>query len=399
MLVPLYDKPRMKKFLLLLLVFVLILLVYQYIRPLPGVSGVAALVAPKVDPAPDLPWPVYGQGALAAQGYGLLQTHGEQKAVPMASIAKVVTALSVLKQKPLAAGQQGPTITLTSADVAIYNSYYSQGGSVVKVETGEKISEYQALQALLIPSANNIADTLAVWAFGSLESYQTYANKMLKDMGLSLTKVVDASGFSAGSVSTAQDLAKLGLVSLDNQLLTSIVGQETADVPVAGTISNVNWLLGSDGVIGIKTGNTTEAGGCFLFAAKRSISSQNITLAGALMQAPDLNTAVKDARSLIKASDSGFEFIKVVAKGQAIGTYRTPWGTTEDAVAGQDLNILAWRGAKFSSNVELDKLKPNVNAGAQVGSVSIAGGLQTTSIPVVLKGDLSAPAWTWRIFR
>jgi len=390
---------KMKKVSLLFLILVLALVGYQYSRPVPGVTADATLTTPKIGPAADLPWPAYGQGALAAEGYGMLQTHGEQKAVPMASVTKVVTALAILKQKPLAVGEQGPNITITSADVAVYNNYYSQGGSVVKVEAGEQISEYQALQALLIPSANNIADTLVVWAFGSMDNYVAFANKTLQAMGLSQTKVVDASGFSAGSVSSAQDLAKLGLATLDNQLLANIVSQETADIPIAGTLNNVNWLLGSGGVIGIKTGNTTEAGGCFLFAAKRTVNGQNVTLVGALMQAPDLNTVIKDARAIITASDGGFESVKVAAKDQVVGTYKTPWGATADAVASQDLSVLAWRGSQLQASAKLNKIKPAAKASVSVGNIIVTSAQKTVSTPAVLKSSLSAPPWSWRIFR
>lgn len=389
----------MKKFLLLFLGLVLVLGVYQYMRPLPSVSATASLAAPKVGSAVDLAWPAYGQGALATKDYGLLQTHGEQKSVPMASVAKVVTALAVLKQKPFAPGQSGPLITLTSNDVAIYNSYFANGGSVVKVQNGEQLSELQALQALLIPSANNIADTLAIWAFGSTENYTAYANKMIAGLGLSNTKVVDASGFSPDSVSSAQDLAKLGLAALDDPLLASVVSQPTANLPVAGAVDNVNWLLGSDGVIGIKTGNTTEAGGCFLFAAKRNVGGQNITLVGALMQAPDLNTAIKDARAVIVSSDSGFELVKVISKGQTVGTYKAPWGVGPEVVAGQELSVLSWRGSKVQVAAKFNDLKTPAKAGASVGSISATSGITTTSVPAALKSNLAGPSWTWRILR
>lgn len=392
-------KPEMKKFLLLFLGLVLVLGVYQYMRPLPSVSATASLAAPKVGSAVDLAWPAYGQGALATKDYGLLQTHGEQKSVPMASVAKVVTALAVLKQKPFAPGQSGPLITLTSNDVAIYNSYFANGGSVVKVQNGEQLSELQALQALLIPSANNIADTLAIWAFGSTENYTAYANKMIAGLGLSNTKVVDASGFSPDSVSSAQDLAKLGLAALDDPLLASVVSQPTANLPVAGAVDNVNWLLGSDGVIGIKTGNTTEAGGCFLFAAKRNVGGQNITLVGALMQAPDLNTAIKDARAVIVSSDSGFELVKVISKGQTVGTYKAPWGVGPEVVAGQELSVLSWRGSKVQVAAKFNDLKTPAKAGASVGSISATSGITTTSVPAALKSNLAGPSWTWRILR
>lgn len=389
----------LKKVTLLMLVFLLAIGLYRYSRPVPAVQANSTFTPPKTSETITLPWPAYGQGALASMSYGILQTHGEQKPMPMASVTKMVTALAILKQKPLSIGEQGPAITITSDDVAIYNSYYTRGGSVVRVENGEKISEFQALQALLIPSANNIADTLVIWAFGSMENYVTYANKMVSGLGLNNTKVVDASGFSAGSVSSAQDLAKLGLAVLDNPLLTDVVSQESADIPVAGTINNVNWLLGKDGVIGIKTGNTTEAGGCFLFAAKRSVNGQNITLVGALMQAPDLNTAIKDARVVIAASDSGFESVKVASKDQTVGIYKTPWGTTADASSSQDLSVLAWRGSQIQANAKLNNLKTPAKAGSSVGNITVSSGQKTSSVPATLKSNLSGPSWIWRLFR
>lgn len=399
MLVPLYDKPEMKKFSFLFLALVLVLVGYQYSRPVPTVQANSTLTPPKTSGAITLPWPAYGQGALAAQGYGMLLTHGEQKAVPMASIAKVVTALAVLKQKPLDLGQQGPIITINSDDVAIYNNYYQRGGSVVKVEAGEQISEYQALQALLIPSANNIADTLARWAFGSMDNYVAYANSLLQGLTLQQTKIADASGFSPDSVSSAQDLVKLGLAALDNPLLAAIVSQETAELPLAGSVDSVNWLLGEDGVVGIKTGNTDQAGGCFLFAAKQTIGGQNITLVGALMQAPDLNTVIIDARVVAAASDSGFESVKVISKGQTVGIYKTPWGATADAVASQDLNILAWRGSQVQVAAKLNKIEPSAKANTFVGSISATSGQKTASVPVTLNSNLTHPPWYWRLLR
>jgi D-alanyl-D-alanine carboxypeptidase (penicillin-binding protein 5/6) len=328
----------------------------------------------------------------------LLQSNGQQKAVPIASIAKVITALAVLKEKPLQAGQNGPNITITSDDVAIYNNYYRQNGSVIKVTEGEQISQYQALQALLIPSANNIADTLARWAFGSQEAYAAYANQMVKDMGLSQTVVADASGFSPKTLSTANELVQLGLAAMDSPVIAAIVAQQSADLPVAGTVNNVNWLLGSDGVIGIKTGNTVEAGGCFLFAAKRQIESQDVTLVGALTEAPDLNSAIKDARAIIRASDGGFETIKVAIKNQTVGVYKSPWGANTEAMASKDLSVLAWRGSPIQVNTQLNNLKTPAKAGTTVGSMIVTTNQKTAFMPLILNSDIAKPSWTWRLF-
>ena len=115
-----------------------------------------------------LPWPAYGQGAYGVAGGPVLATHGVQKPVPTASVAKLITVLCVLKKLPLTPTTDGPTITLRKSDVAIYDKYVAEDGSVVPVRAGQRISERTALEAILLPSANNIADSLAIYAFGSL---------------------------------------------------------------------------------------------------------------------------------------------------------------------------------------------------------------------------------------
>jgi D-alanyl-D-alanine carboxypeptidase (penicillin-binding protein 5/6) len=99
---------------------------------------------------------------------------------------------------------------------------------VVKVAAGEQISEYQALQAMLLPSANNMADSLARWAFGSPADYVTYANGIIKKMGLSHTVVGNTNGFDDTTTSTADDLVMIGLQAMRNPVIADIVSQSTA---------------------------------------------------------------------------------------------------------------------------------------------------------------------------
>src|SRR3989344_2957871 len=160
-----------RKKIILLVVILVALGLYLYSRPLPAGHAKATLSRVKTAEAIDLPWPAYGQGALGARDYGVLTTHGEQKPVPIASITKIVTALAVLKEKPLVKGEKGPNITINSDDVAIYNEFVSQGGSVTPITRGSQISEYDGLQSMLIPSSNNMVATIAKWTFGSVANY------------------------------------------------------------------------------------------------------------------------------------------------------------------------------------------------------------------------------------
>ncbi len=391
------KKPH-RWFLLLGLVPIIavVLFVLSALRPLPAIAPVQHTVKAQPKTAVALTWPAYGESAVGAAGYGLLETSGEQTSVPMASVAKVVTALAVLQKKPLGANQQGPTLTMSADDVALHDKYFSEGGSIVEVQQGEQLSEYQALQALLLPSANNMADSLAIWAFGSMDNYLTYANQWLTSQGLDNTHMDDASGFSPKTVSSASDLVRLGDIALKNAAMVSIVKQQSASLPVAGTVNNTNWLINEDGVFGIKTGNTEQAKGCYLFAAKRTVNNQPVTVIGAVMGAPDLNTAIKDSRPLISSMDGGFKTVTLVKKGQVFGEYSTPWGASARAVSQKDIKVLAWQDSDYSQLISLAEISAPMSANTSVGIVKVTYGNQSSSSALVLDRDVKKPALTWR---
>ncbi len=393
------HKIPVKRFIAFFVVLTLVVSILLYARPLPALQPTSITPSIPTLNAIDLPWPSYGQAALAIKDFDVLETRGPQTAVPIASITKVVTALAVLDKHPITPGQQGEIITLTDRDVAIYNDYFARDGSVTKIVAGEQITEYQALQALLLPSANNIADTLATWAFGSMEAYVASANQMLNQMGLKLSHVADASGFSPQSVSTATELVKIGEAALANDVLAEIVNQPEANLPVAGSIQNVNWLLGSDGVVGIKTGNTDEAGGCFLFAASHLVAGQSIKFVGAILGAPVLNAAITDSRTIIRAVDSGFEVANLAKAGTIVGSYNTPWGKNAPVVTKNDLSLLIWKGQKPKFATKLDNTAITSSTDTVVGSASITVGKKTATSPVVLQHSIPGPSWRWRIFR
>ena len=388
-----------RKKIILLVVVLVALGLYLYSRPLPAGNAKAILSSVKTAETVDLPWPAYGQGALGARSYGVLTTHGEQTPVPIASITKIVTALAVLKEKPLAKGEKGPNITINSDDVAIYNEFVSQDGSVTPITRGSQISEYDSLQSMLIPSSNNMAATVAKWAFGSVDNYVKYANQMLLDMGFKQTHVDEASGFSTKSVSTATELIKLGEIALANEVIAEIVNKDTVNLPFAGKVNNINWLLGNEGVIGIKTGNTDEAGGCLLFAAQKNILGQSITLIGAILGAPSRYEAIADSRDVLRSVEKAFEKVTVVQKKQVLGSYETPWGAKSDLIASDELSVVAWKGTSIEPTFKTLATSSSKLAGNHVGEVKVSYGEQQKTVPAELKNDLPDPSWYWRLFR
>jgi serine-type D-Ala-D-Ala carboxypeptidase (penicillin-binding protein 5/6) len=387
----------MRRFVLTIVAAVIVIFTYLYMRLIPPLSPISQIASVPKTQAVDLPWPASGQAALGADGYGVLADHNVGPPVSIASVAKVITSLAVLKQKPIASGSQGPTITLNDSDASLFNKYYTQDGSVVPVTVGEQITEFQALEAMLIPSSNNMADSLARWAFGSIDAYVTYANQMVKSLGLTNTTVGDASGFDDNTTSTADDLVKLGIAALNVPTIAQIANQSTAQIPVAGTVNNLNILLGQDGIVGIKTGNTDQAGGCYLFAAKHTVSGHSLTIVGAILGESNLDAAIRSAQPLIQASDSGFQEITVVHKNQVLGHYQTPWNSHSQIESAQDLSLLVWRGKDIKIMSEPSSLTVPAKAGSNTGTVTVQSSGQTASSPLVLAQDLANPPWTWRL--
>ncbi len=379
-----------------------IYVVWALIRPLPAVPPTINESALQTRaPAGSLKWPGQYQAAVSILGSSMMETHGKQQPSPTASTAKMITALVVLQQKPLSPGEKGPTITLNANDVNIYKNYVAEDGSLVPVKAGEKISEYQMLQAMLLPSANNMADSLAIWAFGSLKNYQQAANQYLEENGLVETHVgKDASGFDPSTTSTAEDLVGVGELVMQDPVLKQIVGQSSASgIPVAGNIRNVNFLLGQDNVIGVKTGNTDQAKGVFVSASRVTVNGKPVTIVTALMGSPTIYTALSDSATLIKSAQANFKPVTVVKKGAVVANYRQPWGGSIYAVAGKDLSLDAWGGSQITAKTDLRNISPNNHSGQTVGSVVIPKSAYNNqlSAPVKLQDTPLRPSPSWRL--
>jgi len=394
--------PKRRRFFRLFVLLVICGVAFNYVRPLPHVEASLSPLASEHSDV-QLAWPAQGAAALGADGFGTLGLHGPQTMRPTASIAKIITTLAVLEKHPLKPGEQGPALTLTRADVDLYSKYYNEGGSYVQVAAGEKITEYQALEAMLLPSANNMADSMAIWAFGSINNYLTYANSMVKHFGLHQTVVAaDASGFSPETKSTPADLVRLGELAIANPVVAQIVTEKSAVIPVHGVIYSANSRLGISEVIGIKTGLTDEAGGCFLFASPYSpkgAGGKSVTIVGAIMGEPNLNVAMNSAPPLANSAKPYFSFKTAVKAGQVFGTLTTPWLASSEVVAKDDISVLAWRGAALTPKVKLASINRSLPGGTQVGTAIVTSGGHFGSAPLILQKAISGPTWQWRVKR
>jgi D-alanyl-D-alanine carboxypeptidase (penicillin-binding protein 5/6) len=267
-----------------------------------GLLGVAAIGAVRgfqsqassVTPTPPIEtvpgeravWPDHGQAAFVLAGEPRVHAGPHQHMAAIASVAKVMTAYLVLRDHPLRPGEDGPTITLTDADVADTDRRRRQEESVVAVAAGEQLTELQALQALLLPSANNVAAVLARWDAGSLGSFVIRMNVTARSLGMTHTRYTDPSGYDDATVSTAADQVRIVDRAMRLPVFASIVATPSATLPVAGTVHNTDALLGHGGFVGVKTGSDEAAGGCFAFRAVRRVDGKRTTITGVVLGQP-----------------------------------------------------------------------------------------------------------------
>jgi serine-type D-Ala-D-Ala carboxypeptidase (penicillin-binding protein 5/6) len=237
-------------------------------------------------PVPSTVWPAYGQAAFVETGRSQVQAGPRQHAAAIASVAKVMTAYLVLRDHPLRLGQAGPAITLTEADVADTDRRRGQKESIVPIVAGEQLTERQALQALLLPSANNIAAVLARWDAGSATRFVARMNATARSLGMTRTRYTDPSGYDNATVSTAADQVRIVDRAMRLPVFASIVATPSATLPVAGIVHNTNTLLGYNGFVGVKTGSDDAASGCFAFRVIRWIDGKRTTITGVVLGQP-----------------------------------------------------------------------------------------------------------------
>ncbi len=237
-------------------------------------------------------WPVRGQGAYVL-GSGRLAVTPHQQPVPIASVAKVMTAYVVLKHYPLRAGDSGPRFVVGQDDVVDTEARRREGQSVVAVRAGEQLTERDALMAILLPSANNVAVLVARQVSGSVASFVAEMNRTARALGMSHTTYTDPSGYDDGTVSTALDQLRLAQVVAKDETLAAMMATRSYWLPVAGEVTNTDALLGHDGFVGMKTGSDEAAGGCLMFRAVWPTDSGNVTLIGVVLgqRGDDLITA------------------------------------------------------------------------------------------------------------
>lgn len=349
--------------------------------------------------APALTWPREGQAAVEVPGVGSFGSRGSSQPVAIASVAKVMTAYLTLLEHPLSPGAQGFVMTITLADVEEQGDRAQLGESNVPVHVGERITERQALQALLLPSANNIAAVLAVHEAGSLAAFVARMNAAARKLGMTSTTYTDPSGFNPGTVSTAADQLKLARVAVRLPTFASIVDERSAVLPITGRVANFNALVGTDGYVGVKTGSDSTAGGCLVFAKRVVIAGRRLTVLGVVLgqrRGPLVEAALYSAQQLGDSAAASLRVETIVPAHTEILSVGNVNGAHTTAVSAAPLQQIGWPGLTFQVEVLPRSSATQLNAGERAATVAVAGaGAATTS--AIATHSLGGPSFGWRL--
>ncbi|MFI6940410.1 D-alanyl-D-alanine carboxypeptidase [Streptomyces sp. NPDC050418] len=409
---------RIKIWTPLLLLLAIVFAVAQAVRPLPTpkLTLTAQQTVSFEGDKPQIPWPDQGQAALDVEGIGSFGTYGDQKPVPIASIAKVMTAYVILKEHPLKGDDKGPMITVDKEAEDHYVSGKKDLESVVDVKEGEKLSEYEAIQAIMLPSANNVARLLARWdSDGDEKAFVQKMNDAAAELGMKNTTYTDPSGLDKTTVSTAEDLVKLGRAAMEIPVFKQISGQGSYKPgngrgdPARGDGSlwyNFNNLVPTVAV-GIKTGTTTAAGGNLLFASSKTIDGkEQIVIGAALAQFAkhtnaNIDEVTANSRKLMDAAEAALESKTVVKKGDVVGHVDDGLGGTTPVVATKDVKAVGWSGLTVELGLQAEKTMPHkAKAGTEVGVLTVGDGKgEAVSVPVALQSDLEEPGFGAKLTR
>lgn len=226
----------------------------------------------------------------------------------MASTTKIMTAIVAIENSDL---DQKYTIPDDAVGVE---------GSSLYLKSGETMTMRDLLTGLLLQSANDAAEAIAIIVGGSVEGFAEMMNKKAAELGLSHTHFTNPHGLSdTDHYTTAHELALITAYALKNETFKSICSLTKASLP--GTdhprvVKNHNKLLLSySGAYGVKTGFTKATGRCLVSAAERN----GVELISVTLNAPD---DWNDHSTMLDYGFSLYENVKLADSGTVV--YKLP---------------------------------------------------------------------------
>jgi D-alanyl-D-alanine carboxypeptidase (penicillin-binding protein 5/6) len=371
----------------------------QVARPLPAVEVRPTASQMTLPGQLAVTFPSQGQAAIGEDSLGLVTETPNEQPAAIASLTKMMTAYLYLKAKPLAVGQDGPVTTITAADEQIYQQDKAAGDSVAKVSAGEKLTERQILEALMLPSADNIATLIANQVAGSEAAFIKKMNETAKELGMTQTTYSDTSGVNPSTVSTAHDQILMARAAMQDRTFREVVRMPQADLPVARRVFNVNFMVGKQGISGVKTGSTLAAGSCFVGSYPFTVGGVPHTLYCAVLGQQSLRVALTEDVAILHAAAPQFVSVPLPASETGVAQLTAPWNESTPLKTTAPVQVFGYPGMSVKLAAKLTHAGLPIQAGAEVAALAVTAGPSTQSVALVADRPIQPPGFLWRLHR
>jgi len=356
----------------------------QRMSPLPAVSAIST----------PLDWPIFESAAVSVPQLGLGGQSHQDLIRPIASVTKLMTAKVLLQRLPLRDGDTGPCINVSNADVATYLSERQSIDSTAAVRLGEKICESDLLTGLLVHSASNYAYLLIRLTGLTDDQFVGEMNSDARSMGLVNTHYTDPTGISTADTSTAHDQLILAEKVMEIPFIRKTVNNSRVNLPVAGLVGSFTPLVGHEGVVGVKSGRTSPAGGCDVMARWLTVRGQRVLVYAVVLGTHGGDVLARAGAEALTLTSSVATNVSSYQLRSGVVVGSIGWGTQRTAVVTRtSFAMWAWNGVAVSG-IRM-QWKPGlgnraVHAGENVGTLFIPNRFgATTKIAVIARGSLS----------
>ncbi len=278
----------------------------------------------------------------ASTGTILYEKNAHEKLSP-ASITKIMTMLLIME------ALEEERITLDE-QVRVSEHAASMGGSQIFLEPGEQMSVRDLLKGIAVASGNDASVAMAEHIAGTEEAFVEMMNQKAQDLGLKDTRFLNASGLPAeGHVTTAYDIAVMSRELLKHETITQFTS--IYQDYLRQDSKNPFWLVNTnklvrfyEGVDGLKTGYTSEAGFCLSATAKKG----NMRLIAVVMGEPDNKSRNREVSRLLDYAFATYTVHPLYEKGDFIAYARINKGAQRQIPlhAPQQISILMKKGEK-----------------------------------------------------
>ncbi len=370
---------------------------YAMLAPLESIAPEVIALEQADTPEPDVSLPSYGGSAIGdADSDHLFAGREVDTPRPIASLTKVITALVVLDARPIAAGTDGAVITLRPTDTQLVARYAAINGTTAPAPAGRTITQRAVIELMIVHSANNYSETLAVWAFGSADAYLAAAREWLDAHELGGITIADSTGFSPDNTASPRMLLRLARIALADPVVAAAAALPRVSVAGIGSYDNRNLLVGVDGVTGLKTGTLRASGSSLLFSAEHAGSTGEHRVVGVVLNGPTGERVADDARALLLSVRDDYHELVVAEESTVVARYEAPWGDTAELRLARGVDDVVWGAVTTRSVINAPALQPGVPTDARAfAEIRFAG--ERVEVPLEWNGAIDEPPLDWRL--